>query len=164
MHNFKGMAETLLRHYKGTSAKPTKVEFGNTVIEDGFYVDPLTGIVRGRYLELDSHSGSNSPLYYYNRSWRFTALFSTYSIPLQHQCITLGYFEKLEKVWERVKSKYKRVYFLSQRLLLQEITQRLGITSTQPQKRPISDIRRYRKQMKIFEELWRGVVPPLQAA
>jgi hypothetical protein len=36
----------------------------------------------------------------------------------------------------------------------------LEIPSTQPVKRPISDIRRYRAQMKIFEELWNGVVPP----
>ena len=151
--------EALLRHYLGT--KPTvAVELGRAVIEDGFYVDPETGIVLGRYLELDSHSGNSAPLYYYNRSWRFTALFSAYSIPLEHQYQTLRYFELLEEVWEREKSKYKRVYFLSQRLLLQEITKRLDIPSTQPAKRPISDIRRYRAQMKIFEELWNGVVPP----
>ena len=145
-----------LRHYLGTKIKPKKVDFGRTVIEDGFYVCPDTGIVKGRYLELDSH-GKSSPLYYYNRSWRFTALFSTYGIPLQHQNQTLRYFELLEKVWERVKADYRRTYFLSQRLLLQEITRRLGIPSTQPTKRPISDTRRYQAQMKIFEELWEGV-------
>jgi hypothetical protein len=154
------MAEALLRYYLGTSKPKCKVEFGRTVIEDGFYVCPDTGIVKGRYLELDAHSGNSAPLYYYNRSWRFTALFSAYSIPLEHQYQTLRHFELLEKVWEREKSKYTRVYFLSQRLLLQEITKRLTIPSTQPPKRPISDIRRYRAQMKIFEELWCGVVAP----
>ena len=150
------MAEALLRHYLGTKVKTTR-DLGRPAIEDGFYVDRETGIVLGRYLELDSHSSSNAPLYYYNRSWRFTALFSAYSIPLQHQHQTLRYFELLEKVWERMKSNYHRVYFLSQRLLLQEITKRLGIPSTQPTKRPISDLRRYRTQIAIFEDLWKGV-------
>ena len=150
------MEELLLQHYLGT--KPAvSVDLGRAVIEDGFYVDPETGLVLGRSLELDSHSGSASPLYYYNRSWRFTSLFSAYSIPLEYQHQTLHYFELLEEVWEREKSKYKRVYFLSQRLLLQEITKRLDIPSTQPAKRPISDIRRYRAQMKIFNALWNGI-------
>ena len=149
------MAEALLRHYLGIKPKKTR-DLGRSVIEDG-YVDRETGIVTGRYLELDSHSCSNAPLYFYNRSWRFTALFSAYSVPLKHQCQTLRYFESLEEVWERVKSKYKRVYFLSQRLLLQEITKRLDIPTKQPTRRPISDIRRYRAQMKIFEDLWDGI-------
>ena len=147
------MAEALLRHYLGKPIR-TKRDLGHCVVEDGFYVDQYTGIVKGRYLELDSHSGSNAPLYYYNRSWRFTALFSIYSVPLQHQYNTLRHFEALEQVWERVKTDYCRVYFLSQRLLLQEITKRLGIPTSQPTKRPISDLRRYRKQMEIFDELW----------
>ena len=124
------------------------------VIEDGFYVNIHTGQVLGRHLELDSHNGCSSPLYYYNRSWRFTALFNTYSIAREDQYETLRFFEGLEKVWERVKKKYNRVYFLSQRLLLQEITKRLDIPSTQPRKRPISDLRRYKAQIKILNELW----------
>ena len=124
------------------------------IIDDGFYVNKYTGQIHGRHLELDSHNGSSAPLYYYNRSWRFTALFTTYSIAREDQYETLQVFEALEKVWEREKKKYNRVYFLSQRLLLQEITKRLDIPSTQPRKRPISDLRRYKAQIKILDELW----------
>ena len=111
----------------------------DVVIADGFYVNKHTGLVFGRHLELDSHNGCSAPLYCYNRSWRFTALFNTYSIALEDQYETLQIFEALENIWEREKKKYNRVYFLSQRLLLQEITNRLGIMSTQPPKVPPFD-------------------------
>ena len=124
-------------------------------IVDGFYIEPNTGILMGRHLELDNNTGSYSPIYYYNRSWRFIGLFSMYAISLFDQTTTLRYFELLEKVWEDTKSKYKRVYFLTQKLILQEITKRLSIYSTQPAKRPISDIRRYKAQLSIFNDLWK---------
>ena len=63
-------------------------------------------------------------------------------------------FEELEKAWEKVKGNYTRVYFLTQKLLLQEICTRLNIKSTQPPKRPISDLRRYKAQIAIFNDLW----------
>ena len=64
-------------------------------------------------------------------------------------------FEALEKVWEDTKEKYIRVYFLTQKLLLQEITIRLGIPSTQSSSRPISDLKRYKAQISIFDDLWK---------
>ena len=83
----------------------------DVVIADGFYVNKHTGLVFGRHLELDSHNGCSAPLYCYNRSWRFTALFNTYSIALEDQYETLQIFEALENIWEREKKKYNRVYF-----------------------------------------------------
>ena len=125
------------------------------VVEDGLYVDPSTGIVMGRHLELDKNvNGQYSPIYYYNRSWRFIGLFNLYEIDFRDQAITLRCFEQLEKAWEKVKEKYTRVYFLTQKLLLQEICTRLNIKSTQPAKRPISDLRRYKAQIEIFNDLW----------
>ena len=125
------------------------------VVEDGMYVDPETGVVMGRYLELDRNiNGQYSPIYYYNRSWRFIGLFNLYEIDFRDQTVTLRCFEELEKAWEKVKEKYTRVYFLTQKLLLQEICTRLNIKSTQPAKRPISDLRRYKAQIKIFNDLW----------
>jgi len=125
------------------------------VVEDGLYVDPTTGIVMGRHLELDRNvNGQYSPIYYYNRSWRFIGLFNLYNIDFRDQTITLRCFEQLEKAWEKVKQNYTRVYFLTQKLLLQEICTRLKIASTQPAKRPISDLRRYKAQIEIFNDLW----------
>ena len=127
-------------------------------IVDGFYVELDTGIIRGRHLELDNNTGSYSPIYYYNRSWRFIGLFNLYAISVFDQSTTLKYFENLERAWEETKSKYNRVYFLTQKLILQEITNRLSIWSTQPPKRPISDIRRYKAQLSIFNDLWKIVI------
>ena len=127
-------------------------------VVDGFYIEANTGVLMGRHLELDNNTGSYSPIYYYNRSWRFIGLFSLYAISLFDQSTTLRYFESLEKAWEDTKSKYKRVYFLTQKLILQEITKRLSISSTQPPKRPISDIRRYKAQLSIFNDLWKIVI------
>ena len=87
------------------------------VVEDGLYVDPTTGIVMGRHLELDRNvNGQYSPIYYYNRSWRFIGLFNLYNIDFRDQTITLRCFEQLEKAWEKVKQNYTRVYFLTQKL------------------------------------------------
>ena len=125
------------------------------VVEDGLYVDPETGLVKGRHLELDRNvNGHYSPIYYYNRSWRFIGLFNLFDIDFRDQVTVLRCFEALEKAWEEVKQNYTRVYFLSQKLLLQEICNRLDIASTQPAKRPISDLRRYKAQIAIFNDLW----------
>ena len=147
------MEARILLEYLGVQPVK-KMKMRDLVIAEGFYVNQHTGVICGRHLELDSHNSCSAPLYYYNRSWRFTALFNTYSIAREDQYETLQAFEALEKVWEREKKKYDRVNFLSQRLLLQEITKRLDIPSTQPRKRPISDLRRYKAQIKILNELW----------
>ena len=123
-------------------------------IADGFYLDEV-GVVLGRCIDLDINMrGTYSPLYYYNRSWRFIGLLNVYQVPIRCQGRVLQCFEALEKVWEDTKDKYDRVYFLTQKLLLQEITKRLVIPSTQPQCRPISDLRRYKAQIGIFDDLW----------
>jgi hypothetical protein len=154
-------AEALLNWYlnKGIE-KPyvnPRMQHGCTVVE-GFYVDRTTGVVCGRHLELDTNSGSAAPIYYYNRSWRFVGLFNNYDIALPDQTIALNYFEALEKVWEKEKENYARVYFLTQKVILQEICRRLCIPSSQPAKRPISDLRRYKAQIKIFNALWNIVL------
>ena len=128
-----------------------------TVVE-GFYVDTNTGIVCGRHLDLDTNTGSAAPIFYYNRSWRFIGLFNNYDIALPDQTIALNYFEALEKVWEAQKANYVRVYFLTQKVILQEICKRLCIPSSQPARRPISDLRRYKAQIKIFNALWNIVI------
>ena len=86
------------------------------------------------------------------------ASFNNYDIALPDQTIALNYFEALEKVWEKQKENYVRVYFLTQKVILQEICKRLCIASSQPAKRPISDLRRYKAQIKIFDALWNIVI------
>ena len=129
---------------------------GPVTVEDGLLIDTSTGIVLGTYLELDrNHNGYFSPIYCYNRSWRFSALFSLYDIDICDQNRCLCCFEALESVWEKVKKDYSRTYFLSQKLILQQICSRLTINSTQPPRRPIADLRRYNAQMVIFNDLWK---------
>ena len=84
--------------------------------------------------------------------------YSTVTIALPDQTVALNYFEALEKVWEKEKENYTRVYFLTQKVILQEICRRLCIPSSQPSKRPISDLRRYKAQIKIFNALWNIVL------
>ena len=127
-------------------------------IQEGFYLDS-DGVVIGRCIDLDINAhGSYSPIYYYNRSWRFIGLFNVYLIPIQFQGLVLSWFEQLESAWEATKEKYKRVYFLTQKLILLEITTRLGIPSAQPRTRPISDLKRYRAQIRILNDLWKFVI------
>ena len=148
----------MLEELAGVAPPRPPTKFTWHVIVDGLYLDE-DGVVLGPALDLDiNRKGPYSPLYYYNRSWRFIGLFNRYHIPLRQQGTVLHYFEKLESVWEDTKEVYTRVYFLTQKLLLQEITHRLGIPSTQPVKRPISDRKRYQAQMSIFEELWKKVI------
>ena len=129
----------------------------HTIVE-GFYLDE-NGVVLGRCIDLDINmTGPYSPLYYYNRSWRFIGLFNVYQIPIRRQGTVLQWFEALESAWEDTKGSYDRVYFLTQKLLLQEITSRLHIPSTQCTPRPISDIRRYKAQIAIFNDLWKKVL------
>ena len=149
----------LLKHYLGTPDPPKRIVYpSNVCIDDGYYIDPDNGKILGHCVELDNNNNNHFlPLYTYNRSWRFTSLFTEFQIALCDQHRLLRMFEKLEKRWEAVKSSYDRVYFLTQKLLLQSLCQRLDIKSTQPATRPISDPRRYRRQMKIFDDLWCAV-------
>ena len=137
--------------------KPPRKERPDLIVEDGFLVDPATGILHGRYLELDANNGNYCPIYFYNRSWRFIGLFHRHGIHVQDQAKTLQTFEALECVWEKQKSKYDRTYFLTQTLILREIVTRFGITSIGLERRPISDLRRYKAQIKIFNDLWAAV-------
>ena len=148
--------EALLRHINGTPTPKRRITLPCGVcVDDGFFVDPSTGRVLGRCIELSQNENNHFlPIYYYNRSWRFVSLFTQYNIRLVDQGVTLQMFERLEQVWEKVKSNYERVYFLTQKLLLQEITKRLGIPSTQPTRRPISDLKRYCRQLQIFNDLY----------
>ena len=128
------------------------------ILEHGMYVHPDTGLLLGRHLELDMKKGPYAPIYHYNRSCRFVGLFFMFEIDIRRQGECLKMFEAIEKVWEDTKAKYTRVYFLTQKLCLQEITTRLGIPSSQPEKRPIADLKRYRAQIQIFEDLWKIVL------
>ena len=129
-------AEALLARYLRKPEQTDRyLSRRNCTVVDGFYVDTETGIVCGQYLDLDANNGSAAPIYYYNRSWRFVALFNNYNISLPNQTVALDYFEALEKVWEKEKKNYTRVYFLTQKVILQEICKRLSIPSSQPAKR-----------------------------
>lgn len=140
--------------------KPEQERLHRTcIVVEGFYVDPNTGEIRGRHLDLDDNvRGHFCPLYYYNRSWRFIGLFNMFELTFPAQNIVLRYFENIEEAWEKTKDKYTRVYFLTQKLILQEICKRLSIASTQNPKRPISDLRRYKAQIAIFNDLWKIVL------
>jgi hypothetical protein len=152
------LIQGLLRHVGISPPVPKKNPSDWYNIQDGFYLDK-DGVVIGRCIDLDINAhGHYSPIYYYNRSWRFIGLFNVYQIPIQHQGTVLRWFEDLEAAWENTKEKYDRVYFLTQKLILLQITTRLGIPSTQPTRRPISDLKRYKAQIAIFNDLWKIVV------
>ena len=144
-----------LRMLDGHSVKHPKPKPRSVIVEDGFCIDIATGVVVRPHIELDQNTGAYQPIFYYNRSWRFCNLFWLYRVDIADQGVVLRLFERLERIWEDVKHTYKRSYFLTQKLILQEITKRMCIASTQPKVRPISDIKRYRAQIAIFESLWK---------
>ena len=151
------MALAGLLRLVGQKEEEKKTRQWHTIAE-GFYLDEA-GVVLGRCIDLDINmTGPYSPLYYYNRSWRFIGLFNVYRLPIRSQGLVLQWFEWLESAWEDTKEIYDRVYFLTQKLLLQEITKRLHIPSTQSESRPISDKKRYKAQIAIFNDLWKKVV------
>ena len=155
---FDEAVEQLLKLYKGEPARPVQSR-ANLIIEDGMYIDRETGRLCGRHLDLDSNSGQYNPIYFYNRSWRFIGLFNKNGIHVRDQGKVLSTFEALERVWEKRKEKYERTYFLTQTLILQEIVRRLEIAAADGfvEHRPISDLRRYKAQIKIFNELWQEI-------
>jgi len=151
------MEEAVRNLLKPYVDKPAHKARPDLIVEDGFFVDPATGLLHGRYLELDANNGNYCPIYFYNRSWRFIGLFHRHGIHVRDQAQTLKMFEALECVWEKQKQKYNRTYFLTQTLILREIVTRLGIASLGLERRPISDLRRYTAQIKIFNDLWDAV-------
>ena len=156
------MATQLEAWWRAKNAPPREPQpqlHKTCLVIEGFYVDPNTGILRRSHLDLDENArGHYRPIYYYNRSWRFIGLFNLYNISFLEQGKVLKHFEAVERVWEAEKEKYTRVYFLTQKLLLQSICLRLDIVTTQDPRRPISDLKRYNAQMLIFEELWKIVL------
>ena len=76
---FNKAVESLLELYWGkVDVQPKMHKY--CLVEDGFYVDPKSGVLMGRHLDLDLNTmGHYSPLYYYNRSWRFIGLFSVFT-------------------------------------------------------------------------------------
>lgn len=118
----------------------------------GFRVCPETGLVLGSNLHIDECDYTKSPLYIYNRSVRFEELAWRSEVPTRCIAQVLAYFSHIERIWEDNKSRFDRKYFLTQRLLLQEICARIG-TSCSIRGRPIRDKRRYRRQIAILEDL-----------
>ena len=121
-------------------------------VVDGFVVDLDTGDVHGQYICVDTCSYTNQPLFIYNRSVRFEELVWKSQVPGPFIPRVLQVFSVLEQVWEKHKSSFERKYFLTQRLLLQEICRLLGC-SCSIVGRPIRDKRRYKKQIEILKRL-----------
>ncbi len=124
------------------------------IVEDGLRIDAMTGCVIGRDLSLDAGTyGFCAPIYSYDRTNRFSCLLTPSGVPMHKRHLVIRVFEQLEKRWEDTKEKYSRKYFLSQKLVLREICSRLGVSCNLPV--AIRDTKRRRKQMSIFESMWR---------
>ena len=119
------------------------------IVVDGFRVDPATGLVAGQYLCIEEHDYLKQPLFIYNRSVRFEDLVWRCEVPAASRARVLEFFCLLEQIWEAHKDEFPRKYFLTQRLLLQEICKICGCTCSL-KGRPIRDKRRYKKQMIIL--------------
>ena len=128
---------------------PDTPPIGDFIVIDGFRVDPNTGVVAGPYLHIETHDYLKQPLFIYNRRVRFEDLVWRWEVPPPNRGRVLELFALLEQVWEAHKDKFPRKYFLTQRLLLQEICKICGCTCSVTG-RPIRDKRRYKKQMKIL--------------
>lgn len=135
-------------------AESTKEDIQQLIIEDGLVFDSSTGILIRRELVLDEGCyGYCAPLYTYDRTNRFSCLLSPSGVPLERRGLVIRVFEQLEQQWEATKEKYDRKYFLSQKLVLRQITTRLGISCTLPI--AIRDRKRRSKQLRIFDDMWR---------
>ena len=125
------------------------------IVEEGWLVDPETGVVSGRNVEPDVYNRDSSPLYVYNRSVRFREL--CYRFIPNHNYIAriLHIFTSLEDLWTKDKNRYSvtRKYFLSQKLLCKQIAQYIGCRCSI--KRPIHDRKRLQTQMEIFARLFK---------
>ena len=138
--------EGLLRLIAKREEIPTEREY---IVVDGFRVDPGTGEVICQYLCIEQPDYLKQPLFIYNRSVRFEDLVWRCEVPPASRARVLEFFSLLEQIWESNKDKFPRKYFLTQRLLLQEICKICGCTCS-VKGRPIRDKRRYKKQMVIL--------------
>ena len=122
--------------------------------EEGFIVSE-TGLVLRRHLEPDTYNRDSAPLYVYNRSVRFRELCNKHIDDYESIRKIMKMFASMEDLWQRDREKYSktRKYFLSQKLLLKQISLYIGCKCTI--KRPIHDKKRYANQMVIFELLLR---------
>ena len=133
---------------------PIHKEPSGCIVADGFVVDPSTGVVLGPYICIQDQDYTKQPIFIYNRSVRFEDLVWRSKVP--GHCIkdVLTLFSALEEVWEAHKSSFDRKYFLTQRLLCQQLCFIVGCECS-IKGRPIRDKRRYKKQIVIFEQLLR---------
>ena len=127
----------------------------NTVIDEGFLIDPATGIVLRRHIEPDVYNHDSAPLYVYNRSVRFRELCYRFIVNHNYIAHVLHIFCKLEDLWTKDKKRYSttRKYFLSQKLLCKEIAKYIGCKCSI--KRPIHDRKRLQIQMEILGRLFK---------
>ena len=146
----------LLRLARAQISLPS-VPASNFLVEEGLIVNATTGVVQGPNLVLDAGPyGYCAPLYTYDRTNRFACLLMPAGVPIESRHLVVRVFEQLEKLWESLKSSYTRKYFLSQKLVLREITKRLGITCDLPV--CIRDPKRRRSQLRIFNDLWQNLL------
>ena len=136
----------------GQGAKPLPEGPTEFHVVCGLRVCRETGLVLGSNLHIDECDYTKSPLFIYNRSVRFEELAWRSGVCPSRIKEVLLYFSHIERIWEDNKSKFARKYFLTQRLLLQEICARIG-TSCSITGRPIRDKRRYRRQLAILNDL-----------
>ena len=124
------------------------------IVDEGWIIDPETGIVISRHLEPDIYSRDSAPLYVYNRSVRFRELCYKY-VSCQHVSRIMRVFCSLEELWQKDKNKYSttRKYFLSQKLLCKEIASYIGVKCKI--RRPIHDKKRLKSQMDILGRLFK---------
>ena len=143
----------LLRLARGEQKeRPQDIE-KELISEEGFVFEAHTGRVVRRQLVLDEGPyGYCAPLYTYDRTNRFSCLLSPCGVPLPKRGLIIRVFEQMEAQWESTKEKYERKYFLSQKLVLRELCQRLGVPCNLPIS--IRDRNRRRKQLRIFDDMW----------
>ena len=124
------------------------------IIDCGFRINENTGAILGPHFV--AHHNLNSwdgEMFQYARENRFRLLFREFAIPLCRRADVLKTFLELEAAWEERKSRYDRIYFISQKMTCIYICTRLGIPHTVG-RFPIRDKKRLRKQRDIFEDLW----------
>lgn len=142
---------TQLMRIAGLITTPVPDQTPYTVL-DGFLVDVSTGVIKGPYLHIEEVNYTNQPLFIYNRSVRFEDLVWKSQVPGPFIKDVLLTFCLIETVWEAHKEEFNRKYFLTQRLLCQEICKMLGCACS-IRGRPIRDKRRYKKQLAILHSL-----------
>ena len=98
----------------------------------------------------------------YNRSQRFQHLLSPSGVSRKDHEAVLRTFEALEGAWKTTRDDYlPRKYFLSQRVCLDLICNKLGICKRARTKPPIRDKKRFLLQKNIFNKLWTMIQPEI---